>query len=213
MKQQRTMIMAGDNDADEIRGRWHRRLLRLVLISIFLWLGIKALFAAPGSGWIWTFAGYVLLWICSPLIGWLASRRKRNSWRSDGRMFEPGLPTPVSDTPEEQEWTLPFHPLIRLPLALVLIGMMYWVLVVHQMQLPGHWLVGTSVVAIINLWSWREPLILVLLVVVGVTLLAMIGWVVNNLPPEAAVAVLVIVPMAAIFGFIELRKRKSRQQA
>ena len=213
MKQERSRLMAGDHDADEIRGRWHRRLLRLVLIAIFLWLGIKALFAAPGSAWIWTFAGYVLLWVCSPMIGWWASRRKRNSWRSDGRMFEPGLPSPVSDIPEEQEWTLPFHPLIRLPLALLLIGLMYWVLIVHQMQLPGHWLVATTVVAIFNLWSWREPLILVLLVVIGVSLLAMIGWVINNLPVEAAVGVLIMVPLILVFAVIELRKRKSRSQA
>ena len=205
--------MAGEMDADELRGRWHRRLLRLFMIAIFLWLGIKALFAAPGSAWIWAFAGYVLLWVCSPLLGWLASRRKRNSWRSDGRMFEPSLPRPVSDIPEEQEWTLPFHPLIRVPLALLLIGLMYWVLVLHQMQLPGHWLVVTTVVAIINLWAWREPLMLVLLVAIGVLLLAVIGWIFTHLPPEAAIALLALVPVAVLVAVSELRKRKTRSQA
>lgn len=213
MKQRRTMDLAGEADADEIRGRWHRRLLRLVLVLVFLWLGIKALFAAPGGAWIWAFAVFVLLWVCSPLLGWWAGRRKRNIWRSDGRMFEPSLPRPVSDIPEEQEWSLPFHPLIRLPLALLLIGLLYWVLVLHQMQLPGHWLVATTVAAIINLWAWREPLILVLLVAVGVLLVSIIGWVVNNLPLEAAIGVLVLIPVLIVFAVIELRKRKSRSQA
>mgnify|MGYP006276480939 CR=1 FL=1 len=213
MKQRRTMNITAEAHAEESRGRWHRRLLRLVLTLVFLWLGIKALFAAPGSVWIWTFAGYVLLWLCSPLLVWWAGRRKRNSWRSDGRMFEPSLPRPVSDIPEEHEWKLPFHPLIRLPLALLLIGLMYWVLVLHRMQLPGQWLVATTVVAIINLWAWREPLILVLLAAIGVLLLAVIGWVLNNLPPEAAVGVLITIPVVAILAVVELRKRKSRSQA
>ena len=117
-----------------------------------------------------------------------------------------------SDIPEEQEWTLPFHPLIRLPLALLLIGLMYWVLVLHQMQLPGHWLVATTVVAIINLGAWREPLMLVMLVAVGVTLLAIITWMLNKLPLEAAVGVMVALPVVAILAVVELRKRKSRSQ-
>ncbi len=206
-------IMAGEMDADERRGRWHQRLTRLLMIGMFLWLGVKALFAAPGSIWIWAFAAYLVFWLCLPLLGWWASRRKRNSWRSDGRMFEPSLPRPVSDIPEEQEWTLPFHPLIRVPLAALLIGLMYWVLVLHQMQLPGHWLVITTVVAIINLWAWREPLMLVLLAAAGVLLLALIGWIINNLPPPAAIALLVLMPVAALVAVIELRKRKPRSQA
>ena len=96
---------------------------------------------------------------------------------------------------------------------MLLIGLMYWVLVLHRMQLPGQWLVATTVVAIINLWAWREPLILVLLVAIGVLLLAVIGWVLNNLPPEAAVGVLITIPVVAILAVVELRKRKSRSQA
>ena len=52
MKQRQNM-MTGYQDTDEVRARWARRLQRLVLITVFLWLGIKALFAAPGSAWIW----------------------------------------------------------------------------------------------------------------------------------------------------------------
>ena len=98
-------------------------------------------------------------------------------------------------------------------MALTLIGMMYWVLVLHQMQLPGRWLVATTVVAIINLWAWREPLVLVLLVAVGVLLLAIVGWILSNLPPEAAIALLILTPIAAIVAVVELRKRKTRSQA
>jgi high-affinity Fe2+/Pb2+ permease len=128
-------------------------------------------------------------------------------------MFEPSLPRPVSDIPEEQEWTLPFHPLIRVPLALLLMGLMYWVLVIHQMQLPGHWLVATTIVTIINLWSWREPLVLVALVAVGVLLMTIVGWIINHLPIEAAIAVLVLIPVLVLIAVHELRKRKLRSRA
>ena len=213
MTQRQSRIMAGEMDADELGGRWRRRLVRTIALVIFLWLGIKALFAAPGSPWIWAFGIYILLWLLSPLMVWWAGRRQRTVWRRDGRMFEPSLPRPVSDIPEEQEWTLPFHPLIRVPLALLLMGLMYWVLVIHQMQLPGHWLVATTIVTIINLWSWREPLVLVALVAVGVLLMTIVGWIINHLPIEAAIAVLVLIPVVIVIAVHELRKRKLRSQA
>ena len=84
------------------------------------------------------------------------------------------------------------------------------VLVLHQMQVAGEWLVGTTVVTIINLWAWREPLILVLLVVVGVLLLTIIGWVITNLPWEGILAVAVVLAALISFGVIELRKRQSQ---
>jgi len=213
MTQRQSRIMAGEMDADELGGRWRRRLVRTIALVIFLWLGIKALFAAPGSPWIWAFGIYILLWLLSPLMVWWAGRRRRTVWRRDGRMFEPSLPRPVSDIPEEQEWTLPFHPLIRVPLALLLMGLMYWVLVIHQMQLPGHWLVATTIVTIINLWSWREPLVLVALVAVGVLLMTIVGWIINHLPIEAAIAVLVLIPVLVLIAVHELRKRKLRSRA
>ena len=213
MTQRQSRIMAGEMDADELGGRWRRRLVRTIALVIFLWLGIKALFAAPGSPWIWAFGIYILLWLLSPLLVWWAGRRRRTVWRRDGRMFEPSLPRPVSDIPEEQEWTLPFHPLIRVPLALLLMGLMYWVLVIHQMQLPGHWLVATTIVTIVNLWSWREPLVLVALVAVGVLLMTIVGWIINHLPLEAAVALLIVIPVVAVVAALELRKRKLRSQA
>ncbi len=213
MTQRQSRIMAGDMDADGAGGRWRRRLARGLALSIFLWLSIKALFAAPGSPWIWAFGLYLLAWLSSPLLGWLAGRRRRTVWRRDGRMFEPGLPRPVSEIPGEYEWTLPFHPLIRLPLALLLIGLLYWVLMIHQMQLPGEWLVATTVVAIVNLWSWREPLVLVALVAAGVLLMAAVGWIITSLPLEAAIALLTLLPALVIVAALEWRKRKLRSQA
>ncbi len=213
MTQRQSRIMAGDMDADESGGRWRRRFTRLIAVGIFFWLGIKALFAAPGSPWIWALGAYLLLWLLSPPLVWWAGRRRRTVWRRDGRMFEPGLPRPVSEIPGEYEWTLPFHPMIRLPLALLLTGLMYWVLVVHQMQLPGEWLVATTVVAIINLWSWREPLMLVALVAAGVLLMAIVGWIINNLPLEAAILLLISIPVLVLVAVLELRKRKHRSQA
>jgi hypothetical protein len=208
---QRQNLMTGYQDTDEVRARWGRRLQRLVLITVFLCLGIKALFAAPGSAWIWALGIYVVLVICAPFIfGWFGSRQRRG-WRREGVLFEPSLPRPVSGIPEDHEWTIAFHPAIRVPLAVVLIGLMYWVVVLNQMQMPGEWLVGTTVVAIINLWAWREPLILVLIVAVGVLLLTIIGWVVSNLPWEGIVAVVILLAGLTTYGVILLRKRQSQQ--
>jgi hypothetical protein len=93
----------------------------------------------------------------------------------------------------------------------VLIGLMYWVVVLNQMQMAGEWLVGSTVVAIINLWAWREPLILVLIAVVGVLLLTIVGWVVSNLPWEGILAVVVLLAGLITYGVILLRKRQSKQ--
>ena len=208
---QRQNLMNGYQDTFEVRARWVRRLQKFVLIAVFLWLGIKALFAAPGSAWIWAVGIYVVVVLCAPFImSWFGSRQRRG-WRREGVLFEPSLPRPVSDIPEEQEWTIAFHPAIRVPLAVVLIGLMYWVVVLNQMQMPGEWLVATTVVAIINLWAWREPLILVLIVAVGVLLLTIIGWIVSNLPLEGIVAVVILLAGLVSYGVILLRKRQSQQ--
>jgi hypothetical protein len=66
-------------------------------------------------------------------------------------------------------------------------------------------------VAIINLWAWREPLILVLIVVVGVLLLTIVGWLVSNLPWEGIVAVVILLAGLTTYGVILLRNRQSKE--
>jgi hypothetical protein len=125
-------------------------------------------------------------------------------------LFEPQLPRPISSIPEEYEWQLPSHPLIRAPLAVALIVLLYWVLVIHAMQMPGSWLVGTVVLALINLWVWREPLLLVLIVAIGVTVLALIGWVVQTLPLIGTIAAVMMIAAVVIALWMAVRKRQSR---
>lgn len=144
-------------------------------------------------------------------IGWTKwlDRRRQRRWRRDGILFEPQLPRPISSIPEEYEWQLPSHPLIRAPLAVALMALLYWVLVVHGMQLPGSWLVGTVILTLANLWVWREPLLLVFIVGVGVTLLALIRWLVQTLSLLGAIAALLIIAAALVALWIKIRKRQS----
>jgi len=78
------------------------------------------------------------------------------------------------------------------------------------MQLPGSWLVGTVILTLANLWVWREPLLLVLIVGLGVALLALIRWVVQNLSLMGAVVLLLIIVAALIAMWIKIRQRQSR---
>jgi hypothetical protein len=128
-------------------------------------------------------------------------------------LFEPQLPRPISSIPEEYEWQLPSHPLIRAPLAIALTAVLYWVLVVHGMQLPGSWLVGTAVLALANLWVWREPLLLVFIVAVAVIILALIRWIVQTLPLMGAIAALLLIGAAVIALWMKVRKRQSMGSA
>jgi hypothetical protein len=138
-----------------------------------------------------------------------SDRRRQRRWRRDGILFEPQLPRPISSIPEEYEWQLPSHPLIRAPLAIALTAVLYWVLVVHGMQLPGSWLVGTAVLALVNLWVWREPLLLVFIVALALVILALIRWIVQTLPLMGAIAVLLIIAAAVIALWIKIRQRQS----
>ncbi len=82
-------------------------------------------------------------------------------------------------------------------------------LVVHGMQLPGSWLVGTVILTLANLWVWREPLLLVFIVGVGVTLLALIRWLVQTLSLLGAIAALLIIAAALVALWVRIRKRQS----
>ncbi len=202
-----TMGGAGEEDA---RSRRLRRLRWGLLLVAVVGMG----FLARIIGWVTSTLGVWLI-IASLLLLALvwtqwSDRRRQRRWRRDGILFEPQLPRPISSIPEEYEWQLPSHPLIRGPLAITLMALLYWVLVVHGMQLPGSWLVGTVVLALINLWIWREPLLLVFIVAVGVTVLALIGWVVQTLPVIGIISVVLVIAAAVIALWMAVRKRQSR---
>jgi hypothetical protein len=210
MKQGSGIGMMGGMGEDDARSRRLRRLRWIVILLVIVGMG----YGARRMGLVTTLIEVWLI-IASLLVliivwtRWSDYRRQRR-WRRDGILFEPQLPRPISSIPEEYEWQLPSDPLIRVPLAVALMALLYWVLVVHGMQLPGSWLVGTVILTLANLWAWREPLLLVLIVGVGVALLALIRWVVQNLSLMGAVVLLLIIVAALIAMWIKIRQRQSR---
>jgi hypothetical protein len=205
-----TITGAGEDDARS------RRLRRIRWAFLLL--------AIVGVGWFARRIGLVanLVEVCLIIasllvlvIGWTkwSDRRRQSRWRRDGILFEPQLPRPISSIPEEYEWQLPSHPLIRAPLAVALTALLYWVLVVHGMQLPGSWLVGTAVLTLVNLWVWREPLLLVFIVALAVLILALIRWVVQTLPVLGAIAALLMIAVVLFALWVKIRQRLSMGSA
>ena len=206
----RTISDTGEEDA---RSRRLRRLRWVLIVGVIVGIG----FFARRTGLVATLMEVWLI-IASLLvlaIVWTkwSNRRRQRRWRRDGILFEPQLPRPISSIPEEYEWQLPSHPLIRAPLAIALTAVLYWVLVVHGMQLPGSWLVGTAVLALVNLWLWREPLLLVFIVALAVFILAMIRWIVQTLPLMGAIAALLVIGAAVIALWMKVQKRQSMGSA
>jgi hypothetical protein len=197
---------AGEEDA---RSRRLRRLRWVLILLLIVGTG----FLARRMGLVDTLseASLIMVGLLVLTIGWTtwSDRRRQRRWRRDGILFEPQLPRPISSIPEEYEWHLPSHPLVRAPLAVALMALLYWVLVVHGMQLPGSWLVGTVILTLANLWVWREPLLLVLIVGVGVTLLALIRWLVQTLSLLGAIAALLIIAAALVALWLKIRQRQS----
>jgi hypothetical protein len=209
MKQGGGIRMISGTGEDDARSRRLRRLRWALILMVIVGVG----FLARRTGLVATMMEVWLI-IASLLvltIAWTkwSDRRRQRRWRRDGILFEPQLPRPISSIPEEYEWQLPSHPLIRAPLAIALTAVLYWVLVVHGMQLPGTWLVGTAVLALMNLWVWREPLLLVFIVAVAVAILALIRWIVQTLSPIGAIAAFLVIGAAMIMLWIKLRKRQS----
>ena len=209
MKQGGGIRMISGAGEDDARSRRLRRLRWVLILLLIVGIG----FLARRVGLVETLSEALLIMVGLVMltIGWTkwSDRRRQRRWRRDGILFEPQLPRPISSIPEEHEWQLPSHPLIRAPLAVALMALLYWVLVVHGMQLPGSWLVGTVILTLANLWVWREPLLLVLIVGVGVTLLALIRWLVQTLSLLGAIAALLIITAALIVLWIKIRKRQS----
>ncbi|MCE2860301.1 MAG: hypothetical protein LW731_10735 [Oxalobacteraceae bacterium] len=205
-----TAHFMGGMGEDDARSRRLRRLRWIVILLVIVGMGYGARRVGLVTALIevWLIIASLLVLIIA-WTRWSDYRRQRR-WRRDGILFEPQLPRPISSIPEEYEWQLPSDPLIRVPLAVALMALLYWVLVVHGMQLPGSWLVGTVILTLANLWAWREPLLLVLIVGVGVALLALIRWVVQNLSLMGAVVLLLIIVAALIAMWIKIRQRQSR---
>ena len=202
----RMMSGTGEEDARSRRLRWFRWVL-IVLLVVGLGFLARRIGLAATLMEVWLIIASLLV-MTIVWTKWSARRRQRR-WRRDGILFEPQLPRPISSIPEEYEWQLPSHPLIRAPLAIALTAVLYWVLVVHGMQLPGSWLVGTAVLALVNLWVWREPLLLVFIVALALVILALIRWIVQTLPLMAAIAMLLIIAAAVIALWIKIRQRQS----
>ncbi len=205
--------MIGDTGEEDARSRRLRWLRWVLIVLVVVGLG----FLARRMGLVATLmeVWQIIVSLLVVTIVWTkwSGRRRQRRWRRDGILFEPQLPRPISSIPDEYEWQLPSHPLIRAPLAIALTAVLYWVLVVHGMQLPGSWLVGTAVLALVNLWLWREPLLLVFIVGLAVFILAVIRWIVQTLPLMGAIAALLVIGAAVIALWMKVRERQSMGSA
>lgn len=203
----RTISEAGEENT---RSRRFRRLRWVLILAAIIGAGFLArtigLITSTAEVWL-IIASLLLLSIVWTT--W-SHRRRQRRWRSDGILFEPQLPRPISSIPEAYEWQLPSNPLIRGPLAVALIVLLYWVLVVHGMQMTGSWLAGTAVLALVNLWVWREPLLVVLIVTLGVAVLALIGWVVQTHLLLGIITAICLIAAAVIALWVQVRKRQSK---
>ncbi len=209
MKQDRGIDTAWHDDSESPRRRWLRRLGWLVGIGTVAAAGRLSGVAADDielAGLLGACIGPVLLWR-----RWRTGRDERR-WRRDAILFEPPLPKPVSRIDDDSEWRWPAHPLVRVPLALGLTGLLYWALVLHQLQLPALWLVGVAVAALFTLWCWREPLLLVLMLAAGVALLALLHWLSDLLTVAGAAGVLLCLLAAGAVALAEIRKRTDKQR-
>jgi hypothetical protein len=136
-----------------------------------------------------------------------SEQRGLRRWRRDSELVVPSLPNPVSRIPVEMEWRWAASPMLRVPLAIALIAAFYWAIVLNALQLPAHWLFAVAVLALLNLWCWSEPLLLVLVVVPGVVLLALVGWLIDIFSLAGAIGVLIALAVVIAISTAEIRKR------
>ncbi len=208
MGQGRSTDSDWQDGSDSRTRRWLRRLRwPLGLASVVAVGGITGI-AQEWSHFAGLLGGTTVL-----ALGWRSwsARRGQRRWRHDSLLVMPELPSPVSRIPVEREWQWPSHPLVSGPLAIALVGMLYWTLVVNHLQLPIEWLLATVLLALLNLWCWREPLLLALGVVASVALLALIGWAVETFSLVGALAVLLAVLAVVATAVFEIRKRINRK--
>jgi hypothetical protein len=206
MKQHRGIDMAWQDESDARRRRWLRRLRWPFGLSVLAALGW---FSGLAGSW----PDMVMLLGSAILVVLLAQARiargNQRRWRRDSRLFEPPLPKPITSVPVVKEWQWPSHPLVGIPLAIVMIAGLYWVLVVNRMQVSGGWLVAMLLLALVNLWSWRQPLLWAAVVTVGVLLSALVRWLTLLLTLPGALLVLCV---AAAAITVAIRKYLQRNQ-
>lgn len=189
MKQGRDTGNAWQDESDPPPHRWRRRLAWLVLLAAVVAAGyVSGLLIDP--------AQLMLLSIGLVGVGWLwrviARRRRRRLWHDAPQVVRSVLQRPVRPVPVEREWRFASHPAFCVPLALSLAGMLYWAAVLNRMQLPFYWLLALALLLIANLWCWRQPWLLVLIVSVCVGMLSLFGW----LAAKVSVAVAIVVMLA-----------------
>ena len=209
MKQERGIEGDWQDDSDSPRRRWTRRLR---------WTGglivLSALGYLTGIARSWPQLLLLLIVVSSVVMLvrlWLARRGQRR-WRRDSALVVPSLPSPVSRIPVEREWLWTSSPVVRAPLAIALIAALYWAIVLNELQLPAHQLFVVALLAFVNLWCWHEPLLLVLIVIPGVIVLALLGWLVDTFSLMGAVGVLLVLSVVVAVMVVEIRKRFNRNQ-
>lgn len=212
MKQGRDTGNAGQDDSDWPTRRWLRRLA---------WLALPAAVVAAGHALDMTGepTQVALLLAASVVLAWLwrvlARRRRRRLWHAEPRIIRSVLQRPASRVPAEREWRWASHPAVCAPLALALAGMLYWVAVLHLMQLPFYWLLALALLLIANLWCWPQPWLLVPIVVAGVGVLSLSGWLVVQLSPAGAIVAmlgLAALGYAGVARFAQRIDRNSKSQ-
>lgn len=208
MKQNRDIDRVWERDLPVWR-RWLAGPIRWVGLLCGLLFSGGTLLLANELSLVWQIALWIVagLFAISMLLIIMKRRSIQRSWRQDDSVFEPSPGRSLSPLYAEQEWSLPSHPFIRYPLSLILIWAMYWMLVVHQMKLPGHFLVALVVLVVVSLWCWREPLLLVLMVIIGVALLSLISWM-TSLPLPVILATVAVLGLGLGLGLLALHRRK-----
>lgn len=206
MRQHRGIDMAWQDEPDARRRRWLRRLRWPFWLSVLATLGWFSGLAGSWPDMVMLLGGAILTVL---LVQARIARGDYRRWRSDSRLFEPPLPKPISSVPVDKEWQWPSHPLVGIPLAIMMIAGLYWVLVVNRMQVSGGWLVAMLLLALVNLWSWRQPLLWAAIVTVGVLLSALVRWLTLMLTLPGALLVLCV---AAAVITVVIRKYVQRER-
>jgi len=207
MKQGRDIEGDWQQDAETPRQRWLRRLRWLAALGALAALGRLSGLA---GNWFAMLALLVSVSLVAVMVQLWSARRGQRRWRRDSALVVPSLPNPVSRIPVEREWLWPSSLLVRVPLAVALIVALYWAIVINELQLPGYSLFAVALLAFVNLWCWHEPLLLVLIVIPGVLLLAVLGWLVDTFSLAGALGVLLGLSVIVAIAVAEIRKRLNR---